>query len=260
MTRLLRLLAAVALLVGTQVSAQEESVGAERPALRHELRKSVEATLRGYLDAYAAQDREVWREYVTDDFLLIENGYPVGIDRFTAAWDPQRPRNQTYELHDLDIEVIGEVALYRFGLGWYEQGERFFWGIESGHARLVGGQWRVVQHHMTWLPPRRQIEPALLLGYVGEYRGVDHQGREDRLVLFREDDLLYMRRPDGRPVAASVGQVKILPSFDDVFFAEFVNGMLRFEHDEDGSVQGFVFTTSLEFPPGARQVRYERIR
>lgn len=250
------------LLIVLTVSSHAQAGGQERvppPEAARTAADEVEAVLRGYLDAYAAQDPVAWRDRVVEDFLLIENGYLLEQDRFTSAWDPDRPTGLTYRLHDLDIEVVGEVAVYHFELGWYEQGQRRFWGVESGHAKLVGERWRIARHHMTWLPPREDIDPRVLEELVGEYRGVDAQGNEDQLVLQLEDGSLYMSRPDDTPVTAGVGRIEVIPSFDDVFFAEIVNGMMRFERDDTGDMVGFVFTPSLEFPPGLRHLRYEKI-
>lgn len=153
------------------------------------------------------------------------------------------------------------VALYRFDLGWYEGDERVSWGVETGHARLVDDQWRLALNHMTWLPPRAEIEPQKLTDYVGEYRGTDWQGREDRLVLTMEDDRLYFRRPGGGPVAMSVGQVEVIPGPAGIFVAEFVNGRIRFERDEAGDVTGFLYSFSVQMAPNRLDpLRYEKFR
>ena len=211
----------------------------------------LEEAIRAYLDDFAAQDPEAWREHITHDFLLIENGYPLEPERFTEAWDPATPWGQTYRLHDLRIDVHGRVAVYGFELGWYKGDERVSWGVETGHARLVEGEWRLARNHMTWLPPRGTASRDDLRDYVGEYVGPDFQGGEYRLILFVEDDELYMRRPGGEPVAASVGRVRLIPGpAEDQFFAEFVNGEMRFRRDREGRVTGYLYLFPLEVLPG----------
>lgn len=61
----------------------EEAEKAAAPA-----RAAVETAIRDYLDAFAAQDPELVRGLVTEGFVVIENGYPISLDRATI---PSRP-------------------------------------------------------------------------------------------------------------------------------------------------------------------------
>jgi ketosteroid isomerase-like protein len=221
--------------------------------------RTVESALRDYLDAYVAQDRDRLRARITDDFVVIENGYPFHFDRFTETWDTGRPLELNYRLHDLGIEVSGQTAHYRFELGWYAGDERVFWGMETGYARLIDGAWRAALHHLTILPVRGALDLSRARDYVGDYRRVLDDGAVDILRLYLDGDRLFMMRPSGEPLYASIGRFELFPDPAGNFILELLNGLIEFERGQAGHVQAFVYTPPLGAHPDYRAPqRYER--
>jgi len=82
--------------------------------------KQARPALYAYFDAYVAQDRDALRRLTTDDFELIENGYPMDLARFTETMDAKKPATGTYALDDLRIEVVGDIAVFRYRVSWLE--------------------------------------------------------------------------------------------------------------------------------------------
>lgn len=203
--------------------------------------QAVEAVIRGYLDAYAAQDPERVRRLVTEDFVVIENGYPLSLDRAIEGMDPRRPLPMRYRLENLRIEMDGDLAVYRFDLGWFADGEQVDWGLETGHARRIAGEWKLAQNHMTFLPARGHLPVATLRAYEGDYRGLDFQGGEDLIRLYVDDGRLLMTRPDGRPLIGGILRLGMIPDPAGGFFVEVLNGRVEFEGARPGEVSGLTY-------------------
>jgi proline iminopeptidase len=232
--------------------ASGESVGVE----------AVESAIRGYLDAYAAMDPALFRAWTTDDFLLIENGYTAGFERIVEGMDPTGARPFThYVLEDLDIEVSGEIAVYRMGVEWYRGEARMDGGIGTGHLRRVDGQWKLVRDHMTLLPGRLALPAVELREYAGEYRGLDTAGGDDLLRLELDGERLFMARPDGRPLFAGLRRLELFPDAADAFHLEFWGALVEFERGDGGAVATLVYLPPPRTPAAYRQpLRYGRVR
>jgi hypothetical protein len=97
------------------------------------------------------------RHLTTDDVELIENGYPLDFARFTETMDVKKPGAEKYAFDDLQIEVVGDIALFRYRLVWREGGKTTFSGIETGCARRLNGRWLLARSHDTWLARRASI-------------------------------------------------------------------------------------------------------
>src|SRR5215204_5772368 len=59
--------------------------------------RQVERALHMYFDAFVSKNRDSIRSVTTPDFVLIENGYPVGMERFTETWNAKQSLRQRYE-------------------------------------------------------------------------------------------------------------------------------------------------------------------
>jgi ketosteroid isomerase-like protein len=224
-------------------------------------RQVVEAVIRGYLDAFAAQDPELIRGLVTDDFVVIENGYPIPLDRATEGMDPGRPLPAQYRLEKLQIEVDGDLAVYRFDLGWFTDGQQVDWGLETGHARRLQGEWKLARNHMTFLPAREDLPVGTLGAYEGDYRGLDFQGGADLIRLYSDDGRLFMTRPSGRPLVGGILRLEMLSDPAGGFFVEVLNGRVEFERDPRGEVSGLTYVPPPGQHPDYRSpLRYERVR
>jgi hypothetical protein len=212
----------------------------------------VESAIRGYLDAYAAMDSDLLRAWTTDDFLLIENGYTAGFDRLVEGMHPAGALPYThYVLQDLEIEVAGELAVYRLIVDWYRGEARADGGIGTGHLRRAGDGWKLARDHMTLLPGRRSVAAETLREYTGEYRGLDAAG----------GDRLLMTRPDGRPLFGGIRRLELIPELGEGFHLEFWGGLIDFESGDGDEVETLVYVPLLRMPAAFRQpLRYGRIQ
>jgi parallel beta-helix repeat protein len=213
---------------------------------------AVESAIRGYLDAYAAVDSDLLRAWTTDDFLLIENGYTAGFDRLVEGMHPAGALPYThYVLQDLEIEVAGELAVYRLIVDWYRGEARADGGIGTGHLRRAGDGWKLARDHMTLLPGRRSVAAETLREYTGEYRGLDAAG----------GDRLLMTRPDGRPLFGGIRKLELIPELWEGFHLEFWGGLIDFERGDGEEVETLVYVPLLRMPAAFRQpLRYGRIQ
>jgi hypothetical protein len=187
--------------------------------------------LYAYFDAYVAQDRDALRRLTTDDFELIENGYPMDLARFTETMDAKKPATGTYALDDLRIEVVGDIAVFRYRVRWLEGDKTTFSGIETGSARRVKDRWLFSRFQDTWLARRASIKPDQLADYTGTY-GDTPNGYH--IVL--EGAALYAERIDRKSWSADVRRVELVPTADDEFVLEFDETRIRFERGAAGRV------------------------
>jgi hypothetical protein len=178
-----------------------------------------------------AQDRDALRRLTTDDFELIENGYPMDLARFTEMMDVKKTATGTYELDDLRMKVVGDIAVFRYRVGWLEGDKRTFSGIETGVARRVKGHWRFARFQDTWLPLRASISPDLLTDYTGTYG--------DAAIGYNivgERSALYVERIDRKAWSADVRRVELIPTGRDEFILEFDESPVKFDRDASGRV------------------------
>jgi proline iminopeptidase len=224
--------------------------------------KPVESAIRGYFDAYAAMDPALLRAWTTDDFLVIENGYTAGLDRIVEGMNPAGALPFThYVLRELDIEVAGEIAVYRLVVDWYRGEARADGGIGTGHLRRAGDGWKLARDPMTLLPGRRRVAAETLREYAGEYRGLDAAGGDDRLHLVVDGERLFMTRPDGRPLFGGLRRLELIPESGEGFHLEFWGGLVGFERGDGGEIETLVYVPPLRMPAAYRQpLRYGRIR
>ncbi len=185
--------------------------------------------LYAYFDALVAQDRESIRQLTTDDFVLIENGYPLDFDRFTETWDVKQPWTWKYSFENLAVEIAGDIALFQYGLNWHEGTEPKFSGIETGVARRENGRWLLARFHGTWLTRRVAIATDRLADYIGTY-GDSQNGY--RIVLDRT--ALYAERIDRQGWSVGVRRAEVIPTGPDQFALEFAETPIEFERDATG--------------------------
>ena len=208
-----------------------------------------EQYLRAYFDALVARDREAARSLTTDDFVLIENGYPMDLERLTETWDPSKPGLADYRFEDLQVEVVDSIAYFRYGLSWLEAGEQIASLIETGIARRRGDLWQFAQFHSTWLPIRIAIGAADLAEYTGRYLDATWDIR-----VYGEDDKLFYERSDGGGFVAGVRRAELIPIGKDVFAVEFQGLPVRFDRSPEGAI---VAVRSFG-PDGTESVRLSR--
>ena len=159
--------------------------------------------LYAYFNAYVAQDRDSLRRLTTDDFELIENGYPIDFARFTETMDVKKPGTEKFAFDDLEIEVVGDIALFRYRLSWREGDKTTFSGIETGIARRLQGRWLLARFHDTWLARRASITPDQLADYAGTY-GDTPNGYH----IVPERSALYVERIDRKAWSTDVRRVE----------------------------------------------------
>jgi ketosteroid isomerase-like protein len=205
--------------------------------------------LYAYFDAYVAQDRDSLRRLTTDDFELIENGYPMNFSRFTETMDVKKPGTEKYAFNDLQIEVIGDIALFRYRLTWSNGDKTTFSGIETGFARRLKGRWLLARFHGTWLPLRASIKPDQLADYAGTY-GNNPNGYH--IVL--ERSALYAERIDRKAWSSDVRRVELIPTGRDEFVLEFDETPVKFDRDAAGRV----FAVGLPAMEGSRMTRFAK--
>jgi proline iminopeptidase len=222
---------------------------------------SPESAIRGYLDAYAAMDPDLLRAWTTDDFLLVENGYTAGFARLVEGMDPTGALPFThYVLQDLEIEVAGEIAVYRMVVDWFRGEHRVDGGIGTGHLRQTDAGWKLARDHMTLLPARRPVTAEALREYAGEYRGLDATGGDDWLRLEVDGERLFMTRTDGRPLFGGIRRLELIPDIMEGFHLEFWGGLVEFERVDGGTVKTLVYVPPPRMPAAYRQpLRYERV-
>lgn len=193
--------------------------------------------LHRYFDALVAQDRDSIRALTTPDFVLLENGYPMGLQRLTETWDRAQPLKTRYELHDLRVGIVDTVALFQYGLGWYAGDRRLIWGMETGIARRSEGGWRFAQFHSSWFPARTAAAPAGLSTYVGRYLG-RFRGHPTTLVVSVVDGQLRVDTASQRAWMAGVRSVRLFPAGRDRFSLEFADTPARFLRNAAGQISG----------------------
>lgn len=207
--------------------------------------KQVEQYLRAYFDALVARDLEAARSLTTDDFVLIENGYPMDLERLTETWDPNKPGLADYRFKDLQVEVVDSLAYFRYGLSWLERGGQIASLIETGIARRRGDLWQFAQFHSSWLPIRVAMEAADLAEYTGRYVDATWDIR-----VYAEGDKLFYERSDGGSFVAGVRQAELIPIGQDVFAGEFHGLPVRFDRSPEG-----VIVAVRSLGPGVRLPR-----
>src|SRR5262245_61713464 len=146
-----------------------------------------------YFDTFVAQDRAGLRQLTTNDFMLIENGYPINFDRLTETWDVNQPWTWKYTFENLAVTIAGDIALFQYDLRWREGEQTTFSGIETGFARRENGHWRLARFHGTWLA-RRNAPGDVLPDYVGTYGRI-----QTGYHIAIEQSALYAERIDRKP-------------------------------------------------------------
>lgn len=190
-----------------------------------------EQYLRAYFDALVARDRAAARSLTTEDFVLIENGYPMDLERLTETWDPSKPGLAEYRFEDLQVEVVDSIAYFRYGLSWLEGGEQIASLIETGIARRRGDLWQFVQFHGSWLPIRIATGAPNLTEYTGRYLDSTRDIR-----VYAEDDKLFYERSAGGSFVAGVRRAELIPIGQDVFAGEFHGLPVRFVRSREGAI------------------------
>jgi len=211
--------------------------------------QDVRQALHAYFDAYVAQNRESLRQLTTDDFELIENGYPMDFARFTETMDVKDPGTEKYAFDDLRVEVAGDIAQFQYRLTWRAGDKTTFTGIETGFARRLKGSWRLARFHGTWLARRASITPDQLAEYTGTY---GESTNSYHIVL--ERSALYAERVDRKAWSADVRRAELIPIGHDEFVLEFDETPIHFER----GAAGRVVAVGLPAMEGSGTTRFSR--
>ena len=103
-------------------------------------------------------DRDYYRTFMTDDYLLLENGELLDVAGDVALLDglaPDHVRTDTFDFRHVRVDDDHANAVYflEASMNDSKQGPRHRRWLESAVLRKVGGQWRVAILHSTRINP-----------------------------------------------------------------------------------------------------------
>ena len=119
--------------------------------------EGIRATVRDYYAAFNALDRERYRDFVTDDYRLLENGELLDFGGDIAAMpSPALHPTRTDRFDFRQVRVDGDSAYAVYFLSSDtnddQKGYRSRRWLESAVLRRIDGRWRVALLHSTLMP------------------------------------------------------------------------------------------------------------
>jgi uncharacterized protein (TIGR02246 family) len=116
--------------------------------------EAVRTLIRDWFASFSQNDEARFRSFMTDDYLLCENGELMDLAGVLGMFKAQRPSGyqRTDQFDFKSVTVRGEMAWAVYFLGSdinTDEMQRHRKWLESIVLRKVDGRWRLVLHHST---------------------------------------------------------------------------------------------------------------